>query len=129
MTLNVDLWQVFTFIVGLGITLLGGALAGGRMLLAQTRSHLAERFEALDLARTTSAQAFREQLQRHMDDEEKALSRLPMLEREFLEFKAELPLHYVRREDYVRGQSIIEAKLDALYSELKLVQLKGTRND
>ncbi|MDR0996764.1 MAG: hypothetical protein LBL69_03760 [Zoogloeaceae bacterium] len=47
------------------------------------------------------------------------------LERELMTLKADLPLQYVRREDYVRGQSVIEAKLDALYSELKLVQIGG----
>lgn len=47
------------------------------------------------------------------------------LERQFLEFKAELPVQYVRREDYVRGQSVIEAKLDALYSKLEIVRMNG----
>ncbi|MBJ3229777.1 hypothetical protein JGB83_23460, partial [Salmonella enterica subsp. enterica serovar Stanley] len=43
-------------------------------------------------------------------------------EREFLEFRADLPLHYVRREDYLRGQAVLEAKLDALYSKIELIQ-------
>ncbi|MCN2262768.1 hypothetical protein MLL02_26285, partial [Escherichia coli] len=30
----------------------------------------------------------------------------------FMRFKADLPLNYVRREDYIRGQTVIEAKLD-----------------
>ena len=50
------------------------------------------------------------------------------LEREFLRFQADLPLQYVRREDYVRGQSVIEAKLDALYNQLEVVQMKGANN-
>ena len=50
------------------------------------------------------------------------------IEREFLRFQAELPLQYVRREDYVRGQSVIEAKLDALYNKLEVVQMKGANN-
>ncbi|MCN7401001.1 hypothetical protein MLJ47_26080, partial [Escherichia coli] len=36
------------------------------------------------------------------------------LEKELMRFKADLPLNYVRREDYIRGQTVIEAKLDAL---------------
>ncbi|HGJ5883695.1 hypothetical protein [Arsenophonus sp.] len=43
-----------------------------------------------------------------------SLQNLNSLEREFLTFKAELPIQYVRREDYVRGQTVIESKLDAL---------------
>ena len=51
------------------------------------------------------------------------------LERNFLRFQAHLPLEYVRREDYVRGQSVIEAKLDALYHKIELLQLRGYRGN
>jgi len=44
------------------------------------------------------------------------------VERELLMLKADLPLHYVRREDYIRGQSVMEAKQDALYSRIELLQ-------
>ena len=33
-----------------------------------------------------------------------------------------------RREDYVRGQTVLEAKIDALFSELKLVQIQGGKS-
>ena len=49
------------------------------------------------------------------------------VERELLEMKADLPLMYVRREDYVRGQTVIESKLDALYNKLEVVQLKASK--
>jgi hypothetical protein len=39
-------------------------------------------------------------------------------ERSILRLRAELPLEYVRREDYIRGQTIIEAKLDALAAKI-----------
>lgn len=45
------------------------------------------------------------------------------VERELLTLKADLPIQYVRREDYVRGQSVIEAKLDAVY--VKIDTIKG----
>jgi hypothetical protein len=44
------------------------------------------------------------------------------VERELLALKADMPLHYVRREDYIRGQSVMEAKQDALYSRIELLQ-------
>lgn len=47
------------------------------------------------------------------------------LEREFLRMQAELPLHYVRREDYIRGQSVLEAKLDGLGTKLENTQLSA----
>ena len=58
-----------------------------------------------------------------------ALPGVQTLERDFLKWQAELPVHYVRREDYVRGQSVIEAKLDALFSKLEVVQIKGAQHD
>lgn len=48
-----------------------------------------------------------------------------LMETSFLRFQAEMPLHYVRREDYIRGQSVIEAKLDALGSKLETAQLRA----
>lgn len=50
------------------------------------------------------------------------------LERDFLKHLADLPVHYVRREDYVRGQTVIEAKLDAIAAELKMVQIEGGKS-
>ena len=47
------------------------------------------------------------------------------IERDLLRMQAEMPLHYVRREDYIRGQSVIEAKLDALGSKLEAAQLRA----
>lgn len=46
------------------------------------------------------------------------------VERELMELRADLPVHYVRREDYIRGQSVIEAKLDSLALKMENVQLK-----
>jgi hypothetical protein len=46
------------------------------------------------------------------------------LEREFLIHKAELPNKFVAREDYIRGQTVIEAKLDAVAQKLENVQIK-----
>ena len=42
--------------------------------------------------------------------------------------KADLPLAYVRREDFVRNQSVIEAKLDGLALRIENLTLRG-RND
>ena len=50
------------------------------------------------------------------------------VERELLNLKAELPVHYVRREDYIRGQSIIESKLDGLGTKLENAQLRSLKN-
>lgn len=51
------------------------------------------------------------------------------VERELLSLKAEMPLHYVRREDYIRGQSVLEAKLDGLVMKIENVQLRAQQNN
>ncbi|MCU7123653.1 hypothetical protein J3T26_23565 [Salmonella enterica] len=103
MMLQIDFWEV----ISMALSFLGVLVAAGKMLLTQIEKRLNERFEALEMARKES---------------ESGWSRL---EREFLEFRADMPLNYVRREDYIRGQTVIEAKLDALYSEVKRSQGGG----
>jgi hypothetical protein len=41
-----------------------------------------------------------------------------------LEFKADMPFRYIARDDYIRGQTVIEAKLDAVAEKLEKVQIK-----
>ncbi|MFZ1122878.1 MAG: hypothetical protein WB999_17895 [Candidatus Binataceae bacterium] len=41
------------------------------------------------------------------------------IEREVMRLKAQLPLEYVRREDWIRFSSTLDAKLDAMRTELR----------
>jgi len=41
------------------------------------------------------------------------------VERELLRLKAQLPVDYVRREDWIRFSNTLEAKLDALRAEVR----------
>ena len=50
------------------------------------------------------------------------------VERELLNLKAELPLHYVRREDYVQAIATIMAKLDAMSMRFENILLRGQKN-
>jgi len=82
----------------------------GKVLLAQIDKRLEQRFSAVE-----------RDLQKNRDAERN-------FERDLLQLKADLPLHYVRREDYVRNQTIIEAKLDALALRFENFHLKHPRN-
>lgn len=46
-----------------------------------------------------------------------------------MNLKADLPMHYVRRDDYIRGQSVIEAKLDGLAHKVDNVRLRSVIQD
>lgn len=99
----------FTQAVGWAISLLGifSSLMFGvvKLLLSQMEKRLGERFAAQD----------------------KEIAKLAELEKDFLRFQAELPLQYVHRQDYVRNQTIIEAKLDGLRDKLEVVQIRGAK--
>jgi hypothetical protein len=41
------------------------------------------------------------------------------VEKDLLRLRAELPVDYVRREDWIRNQTVIEAKLDGLATKLE----------
>lgn len=128
MTVQVEFWQLLTFLIGLLLSFLSFTFVAGRMLLAQVDQRLAQRFEAMENAREQAGKHWDEKFASILEKSQTQGVGLSNLERDFLRFQADLPLHYVRREDYVRGQSVIEAKLDALYSELKVVQIKGAHN-
>lgn len=105
MTVQVEFWQLLTFLIGLLLAFLTFAFAAGKLLLSQIDKRLDLRFSAVEVAA--------KDLQR--------------LEKDFLTWKADLPLHYVRREDYVRNQTVIEAKLDALAVRIDNMKLREVR--
>ncbi len=124
MKIEMELWHLITLLLAffscVGIF--------GKVLLDQVEKRQVERAQAQDDARQEGQRTLREALDKHIADERVTANAVQTLERDFLKWQAELPVHYVRREDYVRGQSVIEAKLDALYSKLEVVQMKGSQN-
>ena len=108
MVLEVDFWHL----VSIAFTLIGCAWTGARVLGAQIEKRLAERFA----------------------QEERAIGKVEQtaaaLEKAFYALKAEIPREYVRREDYIRGQSVVEAKIDALALKIENLVLRGAmKND
>ncbi|WP_295377206.1 hypothetical protein [uncultured Pseudacidovorax sp.] len=99
MTLQVE----FTWLVGLFFTFLGACVGMGKVLLMLQQRHQDDLHRQLkeELSAISTARA-------------KDSGELQRIERDWLTWKADLPLQYVRREDYVRNQTVIEAKLDAL---------------
>ena len=124
MTVQIEFWQLITLL----LAFLGFLFAAGRLLLSQIDRRLSDRFETIEKAREEGQATWRQTFTQHLEEERRETDLMRSIEREFLRFQAELPLQYVRREDYVRGQSVIEAKLDALYNKLEVVQMKGVNN-
>lgn len=119
--------------IGSGITLLGiftGIITGlVKLLLWQFEKRLGERFAAQDQARQTAAKHWEAAFEKVIARQDKDAEAVQQLEKTFLKWQAELPISYVRREDFVRNQTIIEAKIDNIASKLEVIQLNGAKHD
>lgn len=107
--LQIDFWQL----VGLLVSGLGVLVAVMKFGVAQAQKHQDATHAQLIARLDTIEKSNREEA-----------NQWQRMEREMLQLKADLPLHYVRREDYIRGQSVLEAKLDAVASKLETAQLR-----
>ena len=121
MTLQVEFWQL----LGLLLSGLGGLWAVVKHGLGQSQRHLDERFALQDATREANHKALATRLDGMEQINRDEAAQWQRIERDLLKMQADMPLHYVRREDYIRGQSIIEAKLDALGSKLEAAQLRA----
>lgn len=107
MSIQIDLWQLVGAVTAMLVFFGGIAVGLCERLLKRTEHSLESHINVLE----NRFNEVKELTQRGVD-------KADQLEKDFLRFQADLPLNYVRREDYVRGQSVIEAKLDALYAML-----------
>ncbi len=92
MTITVEFWHL----VGLLLSFLGCCFTFAKILVAQFHNSMQERYQ--------------QQL--------KINTKVEDLERQLHHVNATLPLRYVLREDYIRGQTVLEAKMDALHQSL-----------
>jgi hypothetical protein len=124
-TIQLSLPELLSVLGGLITFFIGALWLFGQIIVRQFKAGMDERFERQDEKRETGAQALRDLLKRHIEAEAELTSKLSALERDFLTLRGDLPLQYVRREDYVRNQTIIESKLDGLALRLEAIILKG----
>lgn len=117
MMIQMELWHLITLLLAF-FSCVG---VFGKVLLRQFEKRQNERFEAQETAR--------KEAQNHWDHRFSTLDSSARewvrVERDFLEWKAALPMTYVMRDDYVRNQTVIEAKLDAVALRIENIQLKG----
>jgi len=127
--MELELSQLIGWATGLLSIFVGIVTGLVKLLLGQFEKRLADRFAAQDAARQSASRHWEESFAKLLDRQDKEAETVKQLERAFMRFQADLPLEYVRREDWVRGQSVIEAKLDGLALKFENVLLKGARHD
>lgn len=128
MLLSIDVWQLAGAISGLMVTFLTVLFTGGKMLVQQFEKRLDARFTVQEQAQRNA--------QTHMDARFSGLDTAMTkgneewlrIERELMQLKAELPNSYVRREDYIRHESVIESKIDGLAVKIENAILRGDRH-
>lgn len=113
MTIQLEVWQL----VGAAFTIIGFVATLIKYALGQAQAVFNERRQSV----THTTQQLNTLIAKLEED-------LQALEREFLLFKAELPNGYIRREDYIRNQTVIDSKLDAIASKIEQIYLRGLPN-
>lgn len=96
------------------LTFLSLLVACVSLLIRQFERHLDDRFLAQEATRKANHDATQTRLEKLETAAGNEYGQWQRAEREILQLKADLPLHYVRREDYVQSVATIMAKLDAI---------------
>lgn len=102
MQVQIEFWQLIGSIFAVLVAFASVTWVFGKLLMGQFEKRLDTKFVVM----------------------QKDLDQVKKLEREFLEFKAELPERFTARPDYIRGQSVLEAKQDALFNKMEVVRLE-----
>lgn len=110
MTVQFELWHLIT----LSLTLIGLFAGLLKMLMMQFERRVDDRLDSL-LEESRTWQTVKNDVRAIENDVPKL--RLEMAER------------FVRRDDYIRGQTVIEAKLDAIAKDLSAVQIQGAKRE
>jgi predicted alpha-1,6-mannanase (GH76 family) len=121
LTVSLEFWHLILLCMSF-FGFVGGC---AKVLLNQINKGLDARFLAMDAkflaqdeARKAADKEIKEAIAQNSAAEKKNAENINKLEISFLKFTATLPTEYVRHPDYVRQESKIESKLDALYNIL-----------
>jgi len=124
---SVDIWQLLGVSGSLLGILISIILWAVKTLIGQFEKRLNEKFQTIDEQRNTE--------QKYLDNQFKQLDQARIeevkswqhIEREIMQMKVDLPNTYVRRDDYIRNQSVIESKIDGLAIRIENALLR-TKN-
>jgi hypothetical protein len=104
--------QIAALTLSAVVALLGGYFALAKLVVAQFEKRLDERFAAQETARKEGSRVWTERFGR-------IEARQEAHERDLTQLMRELPTSYVRREDAIRENTTINAKLDALNARIE----------
>jgi len=123
--LTVDSWQLLEVSGSLLGVLISIILLAVKLLIGQFENRLNEKFSTIEEKRKTE--------QKYLDNQFQALEQARIdetkswqhIERDIMQMKVDLPNTYVRRDDYIRNQSVIESKIDGLAIRIENALLRN----
>ena len=107
--MNPEIWGA---VATIAVSIVAGYWAIGKLVVAQFDKRLDERFHAQDEARKEGKRQWDERFQ-------KIEARGDRFERDLTQLMRDLPSSYVRREDAIRENTTLNAKLDALNARME----------
>lgn len=123
-TVNLEFWHL-VLLLAMFVSVIA---TSGRVLLGQIDKRLDARFDGMEETGKQGTKHWDNKFAALLGDQKNSTDAWRNLERDFLKFRGDLPLEYVRREDFIRNQSVIEAKLDAVMLHIQNLQLQRNHN-
>ena len=106
MQVQIEFWQLVMALAGLVASFAGVVWLFGTILVRQFKAQLDQRFTLIS------------------SKDAEVTKQLRQFEKDFSEFQIAAPTRFVLRDDYIRGQSVLEAKQDALFNKMEVVRLE-----
>lgn len=124
MQVQIDLWELLVAVATLISAFASVVWLFGTILVRQFKSQQDERFDTIRSQQDDRFKTIHEDMGKRESEDREVSAQFRQFEKDFLQFQISMPENYVRREDYIRGQTVIESKQDALYSKMELVQMQ-----
>lgn len=121
--IQVENWQFFVFVAGQLAMLITAAWTLARVIVVQFTARMDERQVAQDELRKQREKALDVRFTSLEASIRQEGEGWRTVERELLQLKADLPIQYMRREDAIRQEVVIHAKLDALAAKIDALRL------
>ncbi len=112
--------ELFLAIAGFVAVIVGGAWILLSVSARQFDRRLEEKFAGMETARQASSAQWQENFDMLLRDREEEKKEWRRVERDLNDLRIELPKEYVRREDHIRFETVINAKLDSVAAKLDL---------
>lgn len=107
MTIQANLFDLLTAVAAM----LGIIVAFGQMLINQLDKRLDDRFAQIDQKRVEGQQQAVKTLQDIMERQQREFDEFRELERNFIEFKTSLPLHFASRQELRKAVNTLDESL------------------